>query len=90
MTGQYILSDYLESAMSQAEYDKFEDGSFSGRIPSCKGVIAFGGTLSECQNELHSVLEDWVLVGLKLGHPLPVLDSMDLNKEPQYEAVESL
>ena len=68
MTGQYILSDYLNRALAQAEYDKLEDGTFSGRIPSSKGVVAFAATLRECEDELCSVLEDWVLVGLKLGH----------------------
>jgi len=28
--------------------------------------------LRECEDELRSVLEDWVLVGLKLGHDLPI------------------
>jgi hypothetical protein len=46
-------------------------------------VAAFGGTLRECENELRSVLEDWILVGLKLGHKLPVLASIDLNKVQQ-------
>ena len=68
-----ILTGYIESALSQAEFDKLEDGSFYGRIPSCKGVIAFGKTLRDCEDELRSALEDWVLVGLKLGHPIPVL-----------------
>lgn len=90
MTGQYILSDYLSRALSQAEYDKLEDGTFFGRIPSCKGVVAFAATLRECENELRSVLEDWVLVGLKLGHTLPVLDSIDLNGKPEYESLESV
>ena len=35
MDTQYILSEYLERAMAQAEYDKLEDGTFSGRIASC-------------------------------------------------------
>jgi predicted RNase H-like HicB family nuclease len=59
--------------MMQAVYDKLEDGSFSGRIPSCKGVVAFGATLRECEDELRSTLEDWILVGLKLKHPLPII-----------------
>ena len=70
---RYILTGYIESALSQAEYDKLEDGTYSGRIPLCKGVIAFGKTLRECKDELHSTFEDWILVGLKLGHPLPVI-----------------
>jgi predicted RNase H-like HicB family nuclease len=68
---QYILTDYINQAMSQAEYDKLEDDSFVGRIPACQGVIAFGDTLKACANELHATLEDWLLAGLKLGHPLP-------------------
>ena len=47
-----ILTGYIGMALSRAEYDKLEDGTFSGRIPGCKGVIAFGKTLRECENEL--------------------------------------
>jgi len=88
MTIHYILSEYIEMSMEQAIYDKLDDGTFSGRIPPCKGVIAFGVTLRECENELRSTLEDWVLVGLKLGHPLPVIGDLDLNKEPAREPVD--
>jgi len=76
---RYVLTGYIESALSQAEYDKLEDGTYSGRVPSCKGVITFGNTLRECEEELRSTLEDWVLVGLKFGHPLPVIAGYDLN-----------
>lgn len=85
-----VLSDYVERAMSQAIYDKLEDGTFAGRIPACKGVVAFAITLRECQDELRSVLEDWILVGLKLGHLLPVLAGIDLNMEPRCEPVATL
>lgn len=87
---RFILTGYIEKALSQVEYDKLEDGTFTGRIPSCKGVIAFGKTLRECQDELRSALEDWILVGLKLGHPIPILAGYDLNKEPINESVVSL
>ncbi len=84
MLGNYILSDYVEIALEQAEYDKLEDATFAGRIPSCKGVVAFAKTLRECENELRSTLEDWVLVGLKLGHELPVMANLNLNRAPAY------
>lgn len=90
MPTQYILTDYVDQAMAQAEYDKLEDGTFSGKIPSCKGVIAFGGTLRQCQDELRSILEDWILVGLKLDQSLPVIAGIDLNKEPTRESVDTL
>jgi hypothetical protein len=53
-------------------------------------VIAFGKTLRECEDELHSTLEDWILLGLKLNHPLPVIAGIDLNQEPAYEPVEAM
>lgn len=86
----FVLSGYIEHALSEAEYDKLEDGTFCGRIGSCKGVVAFGGTLRECERELRSTLEDWLLVGLKLGHPIPVLGGLDLNKEPVNEPLEAV
>ena len=90
MIGTFILSDYIERALAQAEYDKLEDGTFFGKIPTCTGVVAFGATLRECEIELHSTLEDWVLIGLKLGHELPLLGNLNLNTMPAYEPVESV
>jgi len=72
MVVRFILTGYVEQAMAHAAYDKLEDGTFAGRIPPCKGVVAFGTTLRECEDELCSTLEDWILVGLELGHAFPV------------------
>ncbi|HLY61771.1 MAG TPA: type II toxin-antitoxin system HicB family antitoxin [Terriglobia bacterium] len=85
-----VLTDYLLAAMKEAVYDKLEDGTFAGRIPLCQGVLAFGRSLSECEGELRSTLEEWILLGLRLGHPLPVLDGIDLNKEPTREPVDAV
>lgn len=76
--------------MAQAAYDKLEDESFSGRIAACPGVIAFGATLRECEDGLRSTLEEWLWLGLKLGHQLPVVGGIDLNREPVYESLESV
>ncbi len=70
MTVKFIITDYVEQALARATYDKLDDGTFAGKIHDCPGVIAFASTLRDCEEELHSVLEDWLLVGLKLGHKL--------------------
>lgn len=90
MEVRFILSEYVERAMERSSYDKLEDGTYSGVIPECRGVIAFSETLRGCETELQSVLEDWILTGLKLGHPLPVIDGIDLNREPTIAAAEPL
>ncbi|MHC1631404.1 MAG: type II toxin-antitoxin system HicB family antitoxin [Methanotrichaceae archaeon] len=85
-----MLTEYVNQLMAHAVYDKPEDGTFAGRISQCMGMVAFGATLCECEDELHTTLEDWILVGLKLGHPLPVIGEIDLNKEPTYEPVDAV
>jgi len=81
MLVRYALSDYIHAAIAISEIEQLEDGTYVGKIPNCQGVIAFGDTLSECQTQLRSTLEDWILVGLKLGHILPVIAGIDLNRE---------
>ena len=76
----FPLTAYIESALGLAHYEKLEDGSYSGEIPDLEGVVAFARTLRECENELRSTLEDWLLLGFHLGHRLPVVAGIDLNK----------
>jgi predicted RNase H-like HicB family nuclease len=90
MNGFGILSEYFEQALGGADFEKLEDGSYAGCIPSCPGVIAFASSLRECERELQSVLEDWLLLGLKLGHRLPVIGGIDLNKDMTHAEVESV
>ena len=90
MVTQYILTDYINKALGKSVYDKLDDGTFSGKIPGCKGVIAFSKSLKECESELRSTLEDWILVGLKRGHKLPVIAGLDLNKKPLHESLGAL
>jgi predicted RNase H-like HicB family nuclease len=75
-----MLTDYVERAMSKAVYEKLEDGTYCGKIPERQGTIAFGETLYQCQSELRSVLEGWLLVKIRHGDHLPVIDGLDLNK----------
>jgi len=90
MAVSFILSDYISKALDNALYDKLDDGTYGGKIPGFLGVVAFGTTLRECESQLQSTLEDWILIGFKLGHPLPIIDDINLNQEPQLEELESM
>jgi len=76
-----MLIKYINKAMSNAVYDKLEDGSFSGKIPQCPGVVTFGETLYQCQQELRSSLEGWLIVKIRHGDTLPVVGRINLNKK---------
>jgi predicted RNase H-like HicB family nuclease len=74
-----MLTEYIERAMKKARYKKLADGTYCGTIRPCPGAIAFGKTLRECKREMRSVLEDWLLVKLRHGDPLPTIDGINLN-----------
>ena len=75
-----MLIEYINEAMSKAVYDKLEDDTFSGKIPQCSGVVAFGETLHQCQQELKSSLEGWLIVKIRHGDKLPIMGKINLNK----------
>lgn len=74
-----MLTRYIQTAMHQAVYELLDDGTFYGEIPTCPGVLSNAATLEACREELQSTLEEWLILGLRLGHPLPVLDGINLN-----------
>ena len=90
MAARFVLSDYVGQALAEATYDKLDDGTFAGRIAACPGTVAFGEMLRGCEDDLRSTLEEWIVVGLKLGHALPVIGGIDLNKEPTLEPLDTL
>ena len=73
-----MLTEYIRAAMSRATYEILSDGTFYGEIPGFQGVYANAKTLDACRAELQDVLEGWIVLGLRLGHPLPVVDGVDL------------
>ena len=77
-----MLTTYIHAAMRQATYELLEDGSFYGEIPGFQGVYANADNLEDCRTELQEVLEGWIVLGLKLGHPLPTIDGIHLNIMP--------
>ncbi len=78
-----MLTEYIHAAMRHARYEILEDGTFYGSIPDFQGVFANQSTLEACREELQSVLEDWILLGLHFKDPLPIVDGIDLAIEKQ-------
>lgn len=73
-----MLTQYIQAAMSRATYEILEDGSYYGEIEGFEGVYATHETLFGCQELLQEVLEGWLILGLRLGHEIPVIDDLTL------------
>ena len=76
-----MLIEYVNKAMSKAVYDKLDDGTFTGKIPQCPGVVAFGESLYQCEQELRSSLEGWLIVKIRHGDKLPIIGKIHLNNK---------
>jgi predicted RNase H-like HicB family nuclease len=73
-----MLTEYISQAMRQARYEILGDASFYGEIPGFQGVYANSDSLEACRTELQEVLEGWIVLGLRLGHPLPEVHGVRL------------
>ena len=76
-----MLIEYINKAMATAAYDKLSEDTFAGKISQCPGVVSFGRTLYECQEELKDALEGWLLVKIRHGDKIPVISKINLNKK---------
>ena len=73
-----MLTNYIHAALRQAKYEIIEGGLYYGEIPGFEGVWASTVTLEACREELRETLEDWLVLGLRMGHSLPVVDGINL------------
>jgi len=77
-----MLTAYINAALRKATYQQLPDNEgYLGRIDACQGVWAQADSLEECREELREVLEEWIVLGLRMGHTLPAIDGSTLDME---------
>jgi predicted RNase H-like HicB family nuclease len=81
-----VLTDYIREAMRLAHYELTENERFFATIPPLEGLWAEGVTLEACREELQSTLEDWLMLGFRLGQEIPVVAGIDLNAKAPVHA----
>lgn len=79
-----MITEYVAAAMRQSEAEQMENGRYFATIPVCKGCWAEGATVEECRAELPEVLESWLIVRLRRGLEIPVIEGIDLNPKLAY------
>jgi predicted RNase H-like HicB family nuclease len=69
-----MLTEYIQEALNRAHYEMIADEEpFYGQVPDLQGVWATGKTLEECRARLAEVIEDWLLLSIARGLPIPPL-----------------
>ena len=63
-----MFAEYIQAALERAQYKIIDDEEpYFATVPELSGVWASGKTIEECRKELMSVIEDWVLLRLRMG-----------------------
>jgi predicted RNase H-like HicB family nuclease len=77
-----MIRTYIDAAMKHAHYEIIDQPNepYYGEIPGLKGVLATGRTLEECRINLEDTLDAWIVLGLKLGHHIPEIEGITLEK----------
>jgi len=75
-----MFAEYIQAAMDQATYEVIDDPEpFYGEVPELEGVWATGKTLEDCRRELQEVIEGWIALKLRFGHPIPAIGGHSIN-----------
>lgn len=70
-----MIRAYIGASMSKAHYEFIEQegNPYYGELPGLQGVMACGATLEECRANLEDALDEWIALGLQLGHETPIM-----------------
>ena len=75
-----MFTAYINAAMKKAHYEILPNNEgYFGIIKDLQGVWANADSLEACREELKEVLEEWILLGIKMGHTIPIINGIDLN-----------
>ena len=74
-----MLTKFIRAAMQDAMYECLPGHrSYYGEIPGFPGVWANADTLEQCRSELQEVMEDWLTLGIRMGHDIPSVEGLSL------------
>jgi len=73
-----MIIEYCQKAIEKAQYRKLDDGTWFAEIPDFEGVWANSDTVEGCRKELITVLEEWLILKLRDGDPIPDVDGLKL------------
>ena len=79
-----MLTEYIHAALATATYEILPDNEgFYGKVPKLIGVWANANTLEECREELREVLEEWIILSLKTGKPIPEIHGVNIDVDQE-------
>ena len=74
-----MLIKYIHDALEHAKYEIIDDEEpYYGEVPELQGVWASGKTLEECRKNLEEVIDEWIIIRLRKGLPIPLIENLNI------------
>jgi predicted RNase H-like HicB family nuclease len=67
----FSLTEYIQKALEQAEYERDESGYVVASVPNASGFFTQGRTFEEARENLRDAIEGNVLIALQMGFEIP-------------------
>ena len=74
-----MLFEYIQAALESADYKKLDNGTWFAEISGFEGVWANRNTVEECRRELMEVLEEWLILKVRDGDPIPKVKEIEIH-----------
>jgi len=82
-----MIVEYITAALHNARYEIIEDDEpYYGEVPELPGVWATGTTLEACRERLAEVIDDWLVIRLRRGMPIPPIDGITIRETTRMDA----
>lgn len=65
---------YVRLALSHAQFEQNEDGTWTAEVPVLSGCITWGETRSEAVEMAKDAIEAWLLTAVRFGDEIPEID----------------
>ena len=76
-----MLTRYIREAMKRAKFKTLDDDTCFGEIPGLAGIWANEATPKSCREVLQEVLEEWLVLKIRDGDPIPRLGRVGLSRK---------
>ena len=73
-----MLIQYIQAALEHSKYQIIDDEEpYFGEGPELQGVWVSGKTLEECRKNLEEVIDEWIIIRLRKGLPIPPIGTLN-------------
>jgi predicted RNase H-like HicB family nuclease len=81
-----MLLQYIQKALTKAQYKLLDDGTWFAEVPGFEGVWANATTVEGCRQDLMEVMEEWLILKIRDRDPIPQIEGVSLKFKEERAA----